>query len=181
MNKPSFYLPVDPNLITYLSLILALVGAYFIYTSQYLPSLVFIILSFLADAVDGAVARGTGGTTPKGAFLDGVMDRLVEFLILGAFLLESGWVLPSLILMAFGSFMTSFVMAYGVHRKVLPLDTPQVPCVLPRPLRVLGILAVLVLYVFAPSLSYPLLWLLAFLAFISFVQRFVVVMGWSSG
>lgn len=73
--------------------------------------------------VDGAVARAMNSSTASGAFIDGVLDRYVElFLCLGLTLyLGPGdyLLLPIsfwMVLMIFGSVMTSFVRAYSDHR-----------------------------------------------------------------
>jgi phosphatidylglycerophosphate synthase len=85
--------------------------------------LVLFVISGLLDSVDGAVARATGNATSKGAFADGVADRYAElFLCLGLLLyLGQGKTLILtmdiwLVLLIFGSLMTSFVRAYADHR-----------------------------------------------------------------
>jgi archaetidylinositol phosphate synthase len=41
----------------------------------------FLLLSGFFDVVDGAVARATGRTSPRGAFLDSTLDRVSEVLV----------------------------------------------------------------------------------------------------
>ena len=104
------YFP-HPNVITLSSLIIALLslgefvinGKFFAYG---------FLLAFVVDALDGAAARALGKTTKKGAFLDGVVDRLVEgmaLLVVGFM----GYWMEAFLLFMFGSCLTSFLKAYG--------------------------------------------------------------------
>jgi len=77
------------------------------------------------DAIDGAVARVTKSASNLGAFLDGVVDRYVEFLLLfglAIYLWGTSYILPSpiwIIILVFGTLMPSFVTAYANHRCVV--------------------------------------------------------------
>src|SRR6201999_4026090 len=42
-----------------------------------------IIVSGVADLLDGAIARGSGQASPRGAFFDSVADRVSDALLLG--------------------------------------------------------------------------------------------------
>ncbi len=44
----------------------------------------FGVLSAVPDVLDGAVAKASGTTSPRGAFFDSVIDRVADALILGA-------------------------------------------------------------------------------------------------
>jgi phosphatidylglycerophosphate synthase len=88
--------------------------------------LIFFVLSGAIDMVDGAVARTTGTATAIGAYLDGIFDRYVEIMlmlgllfILGDRLILSISATAWLMVMLFGSLMTSFVRAYADHRKLI--------------------------------------------------------------
>ncbi len=112
------FLP-SPNAVTVLSFIIALLSLAEFFTIGKFFAWGFG-LAFLLDAMDGAIARATGKVSKEGAFLDGVLDRLVE----GAALLAVGflgyWV-EAFLLFMLGSCLTSFLKAYGevkVGRKV---------------------------------------------------------------
>jgi phosphatidylglycerophosphate synthase len=79
------------------------------------------------DGVDGQVARLTGRASPKGAFLDSVLDRYVDFSLLfgilayglrfssgievGGFTLTPGWIIVVAALAAAGSSQVSYATA----------------------------------------------------------------------
>ena len=77
----------------------------------------------LLGVVDGAVARTAGQTSAAGAFLDGVLDRYVEALLILGLLFyigpEAEFIIPIGAwagILIFGAVMTSFVRAYADHR-----------------------------------------------------------------
>jgi len=117
---------LGPNYWTMLSLVPASVGFLALASHRLAAGLVLFAASGLIDMVDGAVARITNSSTARGAFIDGVLDRYVElFLCLGLTLYlspEAYLLLPIpfwMVLMIFGSVMTSFVRAYADHRGIL--------------------------------------------------------------
>jgi len=186
LEKYAKHIPLSPNALTILSLLFALTGAYLIFTSNLALSIPFILLSFLLDGIDGIVARAKKQVTRFGAYLDGMADRLVEFLILSS-MISLSWpdntlaLYTILSLIAFGTFLTSFAKAYADHRKAITnkklLD--RMGCIFERTERSILILASLILYLYSPLYSLYLLALGAVLAFLSFLQRFIFVMNYS--
>ena len=173
-------LPLSANQITACALFLALVGFYFSYEQQPMLSLLFFILSGVADAIDGAVARARKEVSARGAYIDGMVDRLVEFLFVCSFLFYALplFILPAaawiLILLFFGSCMTSFATAYADHRKVA--DARKIaaqPGIFPRAERLILLFAALALVPFCASCVSFLLFAGAVLAIITFAQRFL--------
>jgi len=73
-------LGLSPNQWTALSLVVAVIAAFFIASSQFVLGAVLIIVSGFIDLIDGAVARHTGRVTKGGAYIDTVADRYAEFL-----------------------------------------------------------------------------------------------------
>jgi len=119
-------LGLGPNHWTMLSLVPASAGFLALASHHLAVGLVLFAASGFIDIVDGAVARATNSSTASGAFIDGVLDRYVElFLCLGLTLYlstESYLLLPIpfwMVLMIFGSVMTSFVRAYADHRGIV--------------------------------------------------------------
>jgi archaetidylinositol phosphate synthase len=116
---------LKPNAWTILSIIPALAGLIALISHYLAAGLILFALSGFMDTVDGAVARATNQTTPKGAFIDGVLDRYVELLLilgLTIYLGDAYFLLPTyvwMLLLLFGSLMTSFVRAYADHRGVV--------------------------------------------------------------
>jgi len=69
---------ITANFITFLVLITGFVAAYFIYSSSFYLAVLFIIISGLLDAVDGAVAKANNQETKFGALFDSVTDKTTE-------------------------------------------------------------------------------------------------------
>lgn len=106
---------VHPTSVTYLSLFFAFFALLTLLISQnQLLYGIFVFLVGFFDGVDGAVARGTGRASSKGAFTDSVVDKVSEALLLlaiplsfpstyifgisldiWAFLCLTGWLLTS--------------------------------------------------------------------------------------
>jgi archaetidylinositol phosphate synthase len=78
----------------------------------FLGGLLLAVSGFF-DVLDGAVARATGRTSERGAFLDSTLDRVSEIVIfLG--ILSGGYTNPSLILVALSlSLLVSYTRAKG--------------------------------------------------------------------
>ena len=65
------------------------------------------------DIVDGAVARVTGRTSKRGAFLDSTLDRVAEVALFGGVLL-GGYAPPTIVLLALAfSLLVSYARAKG--------------------------------------------------------------------
>lgn len=74
---------VRPNTVTYFTLLLSLCAVLVLRLSQsQLFYGVFVFLVGFFDGVDGAVARLQSQTSPRGAFLDSIVDRTSEVLLL---------------------------------------------------------------------------------------------------
>ena len=166
------WLPLHPNDITLLSVVFAALGAWFVWQQNVLGPALFL-LSFALDGLDGAVARAKNLASAFGAYLDGVCDRLVEFLALLPLLFSSvpGLFLPSLLTLFFGSCMTAFSKAYADHREVCDAKTAaKLTTLMPRTERVIGIWVCLILFIYGRfEILIPLLWILAAGSILSFV------------
>ena len=132
-------IPLSPNTWTLLSVLPALLGFYFLTQKQMWPAIAAFAVSALLDAVDGGVARVTGAVTNLGAYLDGMVDRFVEALLLFGLMFYgvADWQLPGYawvaLLLFFGTVMTSYSRAYADHRKVLAgEEVKRMPGILER-------------------------------------------------
>ena len=163
-------LPLHPNHITILSALLAASGAYFVFEKN-IFGILLIFLSFACDGLDGAVARAKNLSSSFGAYLDGMSDRLVEFFALLPLLFDATLMLPSLLLLFFGTCMTSFSKAYASHRGVMDADAAaKMKTILPRTEGVISIFIALIFFVLGYlQYAHYLLWLLAALSIISFI------------
>ena len=173
-------LPFSANQITVSAIILAAIGFFFSLFQQVYLSLLFFLLSGAVDALDGAVARAKKQVSARGAYIDGITDRLVEFLFILSLL---AYPLPSFILstpllliiiLFFGSAMTSFATAYAEHRHVA--DSTKIgkqPGILPRAERILLLALAMVLIPSNPYYASAVLFAEAALCMVTFFQRFL--------
>ncbi len=119
-------MPLTPNQWTLLSIVPAVFG---FFSLAQLHRMDYALISFaiaaLIDGIDGGVARVTGSVTSFGAYLDGMIDRIVEALLLFGLMFYS---LPDYYLQSFvwialllfaGTGLTSFARAYAHHRGAL--------------------------------------------------------------
>lgn len=111
-------LHLTANTVTVLGFLIVAVAAVLVGTGNLLAGAAVLVAGSLLDAVDGSLARATGGTTAFGSFLDSTLDRAAEALLYGgvaahylATASEPTWpVLLALVAMA-GSFMVSYTRA----------------------------------------------------------------------
>ena len=89
---------LSPNHLSLIGLFAAVVSAYFYWSSQFQTvglayAALFLLVSGYFDALDGVLARLFGEVTVFGGFLDSLLDRYSEALILGSIFL--GWLMTS--------------------------------------------------------------------------------------
>ena len=76
--------PLTPNQVTVLSFLVLLPGAYLLSTGERIALIgagFLIQLSFTLDCCDGELARLRGLSSPFGAWLDGLLDRIAELVL----------------------------------------------------------------------------------------------------
>lgn len=111
-------LGITPNTVTVGGFLVVVAAAVLIALGQLLIGAIVLVSGSLLDAVDGALARATGGSTAFGSFLDSTLDRAAELILFGglvAFYLTSsadpvGPVLLTLAALS-GSVMVSYTRA----------------------------------------------------------------------
>ena len=171
------WVPLHPNTITAIAVIFSIAGSVlFLCPCQYPAGFAFFLLAFFLDAVDGAVARAKKLTSKKGAFLDGISDRLVEFFLVLALFVSATEPAAKLLLVAilfFGTCMTAFVKAYAEHSGLLGHETAKrMPGLLERAERsVLLLLGPLLQITGYGAYLVYLLALIALLSAATFLQR----------
>ena len=77
-----FFVGLPPNLVTIISILFALAAAYYFAQQDWFMGGFLAIIAAFLDALDGAIARLTKKTTKFGAYLDAVVDRYVEGILL---------------------------------------------------------------------------------------------------
>jgi len=115
---------LSPNQWTLLTIIPILIALYFLINQAFLIAALFIIIAAFFDLIDGSVARVTGSVTKKGAYLDTIMDRYVESIIILGLLFISlpSFLLPIpfwLLLYLFGSMMTTYGKAAAKEKELI--------------------------------------------------------------
>ena len=111
-------LHLTPNTVTVIGFAIVVVAAGLVGMGSLLAGAAVLVAGSLLDAVDGALARATGGTTAFGSFLDSTLDRAAEAILYGgvaayylATAAEPTWpVLLALVAMG-ASFMVSYTRA----------------------------------------------------------------------
>lgn len=117
-------LNLSPNQFTLNSVFFGFFAVLFLFYKNFLLALIFFIVSFLLDFIDGAVARYTNTVTKHGAYLDTISDRFVEGLVYFGFL---SLPLPKIILESqywiflafFGSLMTTYAKAAAKEKNLV--------------------------------------------------------------
>jgi len=117
-------LPLSANQWTLLSLVPIIFALWFLVNQQFLYAAGLFLLSGFMDLIDGSVARVTGTVSKRGAYLDTVVDRYVEGIIILGLLFAS---LPDfffpiqawLFLYFFGAMMTTYVKAAAKEKELV--------------------------------------------------------------
>jgi len=114
-----YNIPVTPNQVSLISFLTAIVGA-LLYLWRLDPIAgILVQLASIIDGVDGELARARNMSSPVGAFLDSLLDRIADafvnsMLTLIAFWLYGWHAFIIGITAIFGSFMVSYIHAQGV-------------------------------------------------------------------
>lgn len=109
---------------TVLTVLPAAVSFYFLINKDFMLAALFFIIAGFLDMVDGAVARVTGTVSKLGAYLDTIIDRYVEFLIIAGIIFAG---LPSVLFRiefwiaayVFGSLMTTYSKASAKEKDIM--------------------------------------------------------------
>jgi len=169
-------LPVSANAWTILSIIPALIAAYFLAKEQFLIAAVLFFVSAALDLVDGSVARAKGTVSKFGAYLDTIVDRYVEGIIVFGLLFASlpdffipvfAWVF----LYFFGSIMTTYVKAAAKEKELIEQGQELKGGLLERAERLIILVIGILLAIINPLYLTYAIALLAVLANISALQR----------
>jgi CDP-diacylglycerol--glycerol-3-phosphate 3-phosphatidyltransferase len=161
---------VNPNLFTFLGFFATLTASLFIIKEFWLLAGLGIVLSGLFDLFDGAIARNLGKVTAFGGFLDSVLDRYSDLLLLLAFLINylkrgdsSLVILTSWV--SIGTVLIPYIRARA--------EALQIPCnigLMERAERII-LLSVGALF----NWMEPILWVLAILTHFTVLQRIFYV------
>src|SRR5204862_364901 len=117
-------LGISADALTVFGLLASVVTAFLIGSGHLGWAVVGVIVAGVSDLLDGAIARGSGQASPRGAFFDSVTDRVSDALLLGGtawYLLGQGS--PYLSMLAFAVGACSMLISYERARaEALGLD-----------------------------------------------------------
>jgi len=108
-------LGITPNKVTVAGFLLVVASAVLIAAGQLLVGAIVLVSGSLLDAVDGALARATGGATAFGSFLDSTLDRAAEAILYGgliAYFLRFSADPVGPVLLALAALSASFLVSY---------------------------------------------------------------------
>jgi CDP-diacylglycerol--glycerol-3-phosphate 3-phosphatidyltransferase len=160
----------NPNLFTFMGFFATLVASFFILKEFWLLAGLTIILSGLLDLFDGVVARKLGKATALGSFLDSVLDRYSDLILLLAILIhylikeDSG-----LAILTFFVSMGTVLIPY-IRAKAEALGVPCTIGLMERAERII-LLSIGALFLWME----PILWILAILTHFTVLQRIYYV------
>ncbi len=172
-------LPISANQWTLLSLVPAFIALYFLVQEQFLLAGAFFIVSSFLDLVDGSVARVTGTVSRFGAYLDTIIDRYVEAIIVFGLLFVA---LPEffgpsyawIFLYFFGSMMTTYAKAAAKEKRLVPEGRELRGGILERAERLIILFIGIILAFVNPLYLVYTVVLLAVLTNVSAMQRILI-------
>lgn len=173
MATPLVRARLTPNQVTFAGLILVtLVSALYLWHAMPLIYGLTLALSFVFDALDGAVARRRNMRSRRGGYFDAMVDRYQELIVLGTLgYMHDAW--PLALLALSGSVFTSYAKARTAIET--PINNDNWPDFFERMERVIFLCVMLVLAGALPALSDPIvtygLALFALLAHVTALQR----------
>ena len=112
-------LRITPNTVTVIGVLITAAAAIVITQGWLIAGAVILVVGSLLDAVDGALARATGGGTPFGSFLDSTLDRASEailYLGVAGYYLTTSAAPATPVLLAMLALAGSFLVSYSHAR-----------------------------------------------------------------
>jgi choline kinase/phosphatidylglycerophosphate synthase len=120
---------VSPDLVSVVSFALALVGAWLLASGSAVAGALAVHAASVLDGVDGELARLLLRAGPRGAFLDGILDRLGDAAVIGAL---GVWGLregasPSVIVALTVAATAGAMLSMATKDRIAALGLPQAP------------------------------------------------------
>jgi len=162
---------VTANALTAIGIVIAGIGSVFIGQGRLFLGFIFLILTGLPDALDGAVAKASGTSSVRGAFLDSVSDRVTDILLFCGI----AWYLasnePGRIMMLPVAVMGAAMLISYQRAKAESLGFDAKGGIMERAERFI----VLALGLLISNILIPVLWVMLILTLITAIQRFIKV------
>src|SRR5688572_10086267 len=168
VGRALFRLRVRPNHLTVMGLAVSLLAAAGFIAGHTQGAGLLLIVAGLFDLFDGSLARASGQVTPFGAFLDSVIDRYSDLLVmLGIVVFFASMAERRGAVVAMAGLVGSIMVSYTKARA----ESIGIDCnvgFMERPERMICVIAGAVLDVLEPAL-----WVLAVLANVTAIHRIV--------
>jgi CDP-diacylglycerol---glycerol-3-phosphate 3-phosphatidyltransferase len=160
---------ISANFLTVVGLAFSVITALLIGAGELRWAVLGLIASGFVDLLDGAVARGTGQASPRGAFFDSVTDRVSDAVVLGGVAWYLAGESPYQSILAFAVAALSMLVSYE-RARAEGLGYDAKGGLMERAERM-----VLLGFGLFFNLLVPVLWLMIVLTSITAVQRFIKV------
>jgi len=97
-KKAKMNLPIDPNKISGISVLLSFLLAYLIFKNMFIFSALVLFIILFLDFLDGVIARGRKIDSYQGQIVDWTADRMSEIIIFVPLFLQNAFIIliPSL-------------------------------------------------------------------------------------
>ncbi|QLZ68629.1 CDP-alcohol phosphatidyltransferase family protein [Legionella sp. PC1000] len=170
------YSPFPAGFYTINSLILATVAVFYSYSHYYITAILLFLLAGIFDVIDGSVARARNKASNLGAFVDGTIDRFVDFAIIFSYFfceIKAFYLsLDQLIcITSFVVILPSFIVAYANHRGAVSDDNETLIWrVMNRGEMLFFMIGILITSLFSSYWAGVLLLLLIFLSTFTIIQ-----------
>ena len=162
---------VSADVITVIGITMATVAAVTIGAGYLRVGFLFLLLTGIPDALDGAVARASGTGSARGAFFDSVSDRLTDALLFGGVAWYLAGSEPGRIMMLPVAIMALAMFISYQRAKAESLGFDAKGGIMERAERII----VLALALLFSEFLIAILWVMLVLTAITAVQRFVKV------
>jgi CDP-diacylglycerol--glycerol-3-phosphate 3-phosphatidyltransferase len=162
---------ITADVITVIGIAMASVAAVTIGAGWLRVGFLFLVLTGIPDALDGAVARASGTGSTRGAFFDSVSDRLTDALLFGGVAWYLAGSEPGRIMMLPVAIMALAMFISYQRAKAESLGFDAKGGIMERAERII----VLALALLFSEWLIPILWVMFALTALTAVQRFVKV------
>lgn len=161
---------ISPNIFTLIGFLINLIASYLVLTGRWFLAGLMIILSGLFDLFDGVAARNLNKVTNFGAFLDSVLDRYSDLLLLMGFIiyylkLEEPRLVILTSIVSIGTILISYIRARA--------EALNISCNVGLMERAERIILISIGTLF--SIMEPILWIMAGLTHLTVLQRIYYV------
>lgn len=162
---------ISADVITVVGVVMACIAAFAIGAGYMRLGFLFLVLTGVPDALDGAVAKASGTASTRGAFLDSVSDRFTDAMLFGGVAWYLGGAESAHMAMLPVAIMATAMLISYQRAKAESLGFDAKGGIMERAERFI-VLGVGLLF---SEILIPVLWVMLVLTAITAIQRFVKV------